>query len=376
MFADFFVYAIEPPIYRTVLERVVLLVPLGFFAARVMRGQPLGRQLWVLLAGSVVLCLAFELVQLPVEGRHARSSDALLALTCVIAGYALAARLYFADRRTVAILAAVTAAFPSFLALMVWAIGPSTINWAMNYPVLIGDELDGNRQWDGEISGIAIYPTGLTPAQVDDLSKVPFDTANARSREQMGALWVYSGEDAQGAAVHPLEFPGPKRPSVAALPDDLGRELALRTRASDRFALEVRLRAAKTHQYGPARIVTNSISPLLRNFTLAQTRDWYLFRMRTLSSGANGEGFALSTHDNAVTGHWQHVIASYDGRQAVIYVDGQKAVGPYAYDRFTRWDGLVFAPTLVLMIANVVAGFLAVSLLWPRLVPQRLSQRA
>lgn len=371
MVADFFVYAIDPPIYRTVLERVIPLVPLGFFAARAMRGQSLPRQIGVLLAGSVLLCLGFELVQLPVEGRHARSSDALLALVCVISGYALAVRLYDRDTRKAAVLTATTAIFPSFLALTVWAVGPSTINWAMNYPVLIGDELDGNRPWDGEISGIAIYPTGLTAAQAKELSDVPFDNANARAREDMGALWVYAGEDAQGAPVHPLEFPGPKRPPGAALPEDLGRSLAQRTRASDRFAVEVRLRAAKTHQYGPARIVTNSISAYLRNFTLAQARDWYVFRMRTLSSGANGDGFALSTHDNAVTGAWQHVIASYDGHEAVIYVDGQKAVGPYAYDRFTRWDGLVFAPTLVLMIAAIVAGALTASLIWPRWVRRR-----
>src|SRR5262245_41681505 len=122
MGADFLAYAIEPPILRTLLERVILFTPIGFFAARALRGARLRVQLAVLLVWGVLFCLFVEMLQLPVEGRHARSSDALLAVVCLMFGYALAARLYHPvlhETRRIIGLASVT---PCVLALGAWAV--------------------------------------------------------------------------------------------------------------------------------------------------------------------------------------------------------------------------------------------------------------
>lgn len=365
MISDFFAFTIEPPILRTVLERIILLVPLGFFLGRGLRGVALWRQIVAMLFGALALCLFLEAVQVPIAGRHARSSDALLAVVCVTAGYVLAARIYGEPRARVRILAYLSAAWPCALAAMIWAIGPSTINWSSDYPIALGDEWDGGRSWAGEVSGIAIYPEGLSADDVARVSAAPFDPAHAGIRMQLGALWVFSGDDSTGAARAPLRFPGPKVPPDARLPSNLGQRLAAATRASEGLTVEVRLRSASLHQYGPARIVTNSPSRYLRNFALAQDRDEFVFRMRTLSSGANGEVFSLYTHGDKVNGDWQHVVATYKDGRAIIYVDGVRAIGPYAFNRPMRWDHQLYAPTLVVISALGIAGAMLLSTFWP-----------
>jgi len=371
LFSDFFAYPIEPPIIRTVLERVILLTPLGYFMARIMRGRPLAWHVMILLAGSLTLCLFVELIQYPVEGRHARSSDAMVAIVCVTAGYALATRVYSQSFREIWTITVLAAGFPCLLAAASLVMGPSTINWSSNYPVILGNELDGYRGWEGEISGIAIYPEGLTQGQVAAISKMPFDPAHESDRKRLRALWVYSGEDASGAVTRPLRFPGPTSPPAAAIPDDLGRRLAKRIRASDGLAVEVRVRSGKERQFGPARIVSSSVTSHLRNFMLAQHHSWFVFRVRTLSSGANGDGMALSTPDGSVTGAWQHVVADYDDAVGSIYVDGVRVTGPYAFNRMWRWDHTIFAPTLVIMAALAAGGVLSASILLPSLLRRR-----
>ena len=79
-------FALHPPAVITLLERLVTFLPFGVLTHREFaRRQFRQASLW---AGGFVLAfaLAIEALQIPVEGRHARLSDLMVAVALGAAG--------------------------------------------------------------------------------------------------------------------------------------------------------------------------------------------------------------------------------------------------------------------------------------------------
>jgi hypothetical protein len=91
----------------------------------------------------------------------------------------------------------------------------------------------------------------------------------------------------------------------------------------NQLTLVVRIRTNNLGQSGPARIVTYSLNPLSRNFTLGQIGNTLTFRLRTPGSGLNGADPALYSGPVLSLGHSSLVAAVYDGRISRLYVDGR-----------------------------------------------------
>jgi len=177
-------------------------------------------------------------------------------------------------------------------------------NWSPAFHLATGNELTGDRPWSGTISELAIYPFAMSPAQVSDLTR--------QTPELPGAAIV-----------------GPMQPTALAR---FGRpllssqeELALYKElvSTSQLTLVVRMRTNNLEQIGPARIVTYSLNPVSRNFTLGQIGNTLTFRLRTPGSGLNGSGPALYTGPVLSLGHSCLVAAVYDGRISRLYVDGR-----------------------------------------------------
>jgi hypothetical protein len=88
------------------------------------------------------------------------------------------------------------------------------------------------------------------------------------------------------------------------------------------FCLEVELTAAKAEQDGPARIISFSTDAYSRNFTLGQERDWLVLRLRTTSTGLNGQKPEVRLCP-VTPGKRQHVLVSYRDGQLACYLDGK-----------------------------------------------------
>ena len=76
---------------------------------------------------------------------------------------------------------------------------------------------------------------------------------------------------------------------------------------------------------GAARIVSLSVSPWRRDFTLAQEHRHIRFRVRNGVAGENGTRRLLETRDVARRGRLMHVAATYDHGRMALYVDGRMA---------------------------------------------------
>jgi hypothetical protein len=177
-------------------------------------------------------------------------------------------------------------------------------NWSPAFHLATGNELTGDRPWSGTISELAIYPFAMSPAQVSDLTR--------QTTELPGAAIV-----------------GPMQPTALARfgPPLLSsqEELALYKGlvSTNKLTLVVRMRTNNLEQNGPARIVTYSLDPVSRNFTLGQIGNTLTFRLRTPGSGLNGSEPALYTGPVLSLDHSCLVAAVYDGRVSRLYVDGK-----------------------------------------------------
>ena len=88
--------------------------------------------------------------------------------------------------------------------------------------------------------------------------------------------------------------------------------------------IEAWVQPATLDQTGPARIVTLSRDPAVRNFTLGQDGDRYIVRFRTSDTDPNGTP-SLDSPEGAATTELAHVLYTRAADGTVrLYVDGRE----------------------------------------------------
>ena len=118
------------------------------------------------------------------------------------------------------------------------------------------------------------------------------------------------------------------------------------------LTLEMWLQTEDLSQSGPARILSYSINPMLRNFTIGQSWDQLVVRLRTTETSLNGTKPHL-TVDHAFNDKClQHMVIIYDFLKQRVYVnDEQRAQSKILKGGFSNWD-----PSCSLVIGNEVTG--------------------
>jgi VanZ family protein len=118
------------------------------------------------------------------------------------------------------------------------------------------------------------------------------------------------------------------------------------------LTLELWLKTQDQHQFGPARILSFSIDPRLRNFTVGQSSDQLVIRLRTTDTSLNGTNPHLivdSAFENRIL---QHVVITYDFAEQKVYINGElRTQSEILKGDFSNWD-----PACRLVIGNEVTG--------------------
>ncbi|MEM9191645.1 MAG: LamG-like jellyroll fold domain-containing protein [Myxococcota bacterium] len=108
--------------------------------------------------------------------------------------------------------------------------------------------------------------------------------------------------------------------------------------ASDEITVEAWILTSDLMQDGPARIVTNSASTVLRNFTLGQRPDRWIFRLRSTVSSLNALPELLTASGTASAAVTHLVYTRTSLGAGTLYGDGM-VVGLQARDGdFSTWD--------------------------------------
>ena len=284
-----FLPRIDPPLVVLTLPRnpveivanLALFFPIGVVVALCSTDRFWARVRRAIVVVAV-LSTVVELGQLLVRGRHVSPYD----IAVNTAGAALGALCAIAVTRRVSpklVLASIGVLV--FSAVLVYtvrsseAVSPGLVlrGWSPEFMIVAGDEVGGQRPYRGTVSGGEIC-AGKPP-------------------EQLCAS-----------------------PGAAPLRRRQLTETALRTQT---VALSATVMSETATHTGPARILTFSADPLLRNLTLGQEGEALVLRIRTPLAGPNGNEVEFYLEDAVHLGEPTAVYARFD--QGHVYMAAEAA---------------------------------------------------
>ncbi len=118
------------------------------------------------------------------------------------------------------------------------------------------------------------------------------------------------------------------------------------------LTIEIWLSSANVNQGGPARIVSYSLNPFERNFTLGQDGNDLVMRLRTTRTNENATSPSLNVANVFVPETMQHIVVTYDYLEQRVYVDGKLRVAAMIpQGTFETWD-----PSYFLVFGNEFSG--------------------
>ena len=205
-------------------------------------------------------------------------------------------------------------------------------NWRPEFPLLVGNEGTGDRPWRGRVLGLTMTDSPTAVASVRRFA----DGGDIVLPGTSVAAFDFSGdapyEDATGSVPN-LRWVHRSTVNSWLQTDGPAAILAQRLRASNAFTIRVRLTSDDSNQHNTARIVSNSVSPFRRNFTLGQLGDDLIVRLRTRVTGDNGARFQMYVPDVFSTKEVRDILVTYDGATLLAathagHIVSRMALGP------------------------------------------------
>jgi len=118
------------------------------------------------------------------------------------------------------------------------------------------------------------------------------------------------------------------------------------------LTIAVWVRAYNSFQDGPARILSYSLDPYFRNFTLAQSKDRLIMRLRTTETDLNGINPHLEISNIFDDLEDLYIVVTYNYDKQCVYINGEiRECKGKVKGNFSNWDS-----THQLVIGNEVTG--------------------
>ena len=363
----------------TFAQRALLLFPLGFALHRCGSRRGLATPFATAVVLVAAMSLVIELLQPALSVRHARLSDLLVSISMGALGAACASLLRYGALLPGGLLLVLNLLLAWLL--VVGHLGVGLDGWDCEAPLLIGNENTLDRPWVGRVGGVALYPQGLDREAAARLADLPWDPAGYAARQSMGAAVVITPDPLLGG-FHVQVAAGLDGFEMLAVPEGsvqmdggwpaTGGEVELyrsdrplpslcgRMRANGGFAVEAWVEGLAAQQNGPARIVSLSTGPRRRDFTLGEEYGRVDLRVQMPRRGDNGSNIPFMSTASVLEGGRHHLLASYQGGLAQLFVDGSQARPPRYYQSvfhigWLRWIRIEW----VLLLAGILGGVLA-----------------
>jgi len=328
----------HPLTLRDVPLNILLFIPFGFGLAGLMvrRGRQSGRQSGrqagivgrVVLAGAL-LSAALEAAQLFMPDRAPSFADVAANAIGALLGYGLyrawemgfgVAMQRYATRRNLLIGAALYACGVILLTGYLYR-SVRLSNWDTSFPLVVGNEAVGKRQWSGWMGSLALE-AGMsgnsdTLIAYDLKGDAPFEEIHQRPAAppldwRAGPV---TPQDGEGVNVGPGEWLATDSPVS---------DFSSTARDTGAFSVEMTVASADPAQRGPARIVSVSADAERRNITIGQEYDALIIRLRTPAGGENGQKPELLIPGVFADNRRRQIQAGYDIPMLWARVDGRE----------------------------------------------------
>jgi glycopeptide antibiotics resistance protein len=332
---------------REIPANIVLTIPLGFGVGGLVRLRTSSARKVVLAAllSALVISLSVELAQSAWLLREP-SVDDVIANT---AGGAVGAWLWIrterarcelrrrvegvASRRAREVFWFVVALLPLVIMSAITVAGRTDtelVGWDRSFPVVLGNELTGDRPWRGSISQFSLADRALTRHEIAGLldgarmsqiaPRSSLIDEDLRDEATVPTGWRLQGSgnssDAQfspdGLALGPHRWIQTDQPA-----DRISRRIA----AANSFTLLVDATSASPKQSGPARLVSISSDPHHSNLTIGQEGADLVVRVRSAFTGNNGISPEFVVPDVFQRDGTRRLVVSYRPSNVSVTVD-------------------------------------------------------
>ncbi|PZO21656.1 MAG: hypothetical protein DCF25_04770 [Leptolyngbya foveolarum] len=209
-------------------------------------------------------------------------------------------------------------------------------NWDSTYPLLLGNELEGDRPWSGQISNVQIYAQPLDSAAIQQLITQPerpleqatliahyplSGTAPFADQTAHSPALIWQGQSPPATAIASVQSASfsPQRWLETRSPPTA---LVQQVKAAKAFTISFTAKTASSQQSGPARVLSLSKGPYYRNLTIGQIGKHLSLRLRTPMTKDNGlrpEFLVPNVFSSTAQPH--HLILSYSANRLALYVD-------------------------------------------------------
>ena len=331
---------------------------LSFFALGIFVANAYARTLRIahvaaIVLGALLFCGGLEFAQLFQPARHARVNDVAVNTFSLTAGIFLTARAGIGVRWREALQRAAGRPlyFETFMVvaiLVVWwviglqpAFGALRMNWDPSFPLTVGNETGGARPWLGQMQYLGIYDRALSKTDVQNFQQTVTQKQNSEIRSHFGLLVGYDFRDALSGKEEyagslkdqklcltvPAEWMSPSGLTISrtglAQSHGPATKMVEAIERSGAFSIEVVMDPQNLHEIGPARVVSNSLGPGKRNFTLGQSEANLVFRVRNNVNSENGNLHELIA-PHVIEADRQHIVATYDHGVSTLFKNGNR----------------------------------------------------
>lgn len=332
-------------------RNVLLFLPIGFgigawaYACRF----GVARALIVVLVTGIGLSVAVELIQLSLPSRASEVSDIVANAAGAALGYLcfrlMRHRFYHCvaawhttlkrhlSYRTLFV---ALAAYIFLLAFTAYQLQGRTqlVGWDLDLPLIIGNERTGDRAWHGSVQELHILNKAILKEEIDrvfrgqNLSDLPRDfvvtsyclICEKGRIDRTGTLpnLVVKGSNPVDSA---LSNPGTTNAIRWFETDGSAAALTKSLLHTSEFSVILSLITVDAVQTGPARILSISGDPFVRNFTVAQENVDLVIRLRTPLSGENGNKPEIRIPHVFDKPGERHLAITYRSSRLTVYMD-------------------------------------------------------
>jgi VanZ family protein len=223
----------------------------------------------------------------------------------------------------------------TFLIGISWKNNINLQEWNSNFPLLIGNELTGDRPWQGSVSQISIADKAFSDGEIKQIFSNPNYLNN--NNDTLLAAYKFDGKDNYRdiTGKQPdLLWQGQASKNQSSNQKEVSinssrwlktlepvKLINQRISQTSQFTIITTVASANPNQKGPARIISVSGDAMHRNFTLGQDKTDLALRLRTPLTGQNGSDIRLSVPNVFADTKSHSIIVSYAKGKMRVYVD-------------------------------------------------------
>ena len=217
----------------------------------------------------------------------------------------------------------------------------SPTNWDTTFPLIVGNELEGDRPWNGEISSLCLASRVVTAQPYEKFPKekaCDFWEQTFSSIYDLGDLPPINDRTGK---LPPLLLQGvfetsstpiKLSPNMWLQTSEAISQLSDQVRQSGQLAIGIVLKSHQRDQFGPARIISISNGPYERNFMLGQESNHLYLRLRTPLTGKNGTriGFVVP-HAFAESSSISSLLLKFNQAHLMVQTEPSSSVQQFRF---------------------------------------------